>query len=435
VDGASLLLGVAVGAAAGAVAGWFIALARAQRRLAEVTAALGTEASSLAAQVARLEEQVAAERRAAEEKARVLTDTEGRFREAFQALSADALRASGEQFLRLAETKLGAFHSGARQDLEARQKAIDDLLRPVRDGLAKVDATLQGMEKDRAGAYSALEQQVRSLATTQVELRAETSNLVRALRAPQVRGRWGEIQLRRVVEMAGMLDHCDFHEQRTADGDDGPLRPDLVVHLPGGKNVVVDAKTPLEAYLQSLEAKDDVTREAALREHARQVRDHVVALSRKAYWEQFQPSPEFVVMFLPGETFFSAALQHDPSLIEAGVAQRVLPASPTTLIALLRAVAYGWQQERISEKAAEIHALGRQLHERIATVGEHFVRVGRGLEGAVNAYNDAVRSLETRVLVSARKLEELDAGSAKAVPELPVVDTVPRALQAPELKD
>jgi DNA recombination protein RmuC len=273
---------------------------------------------------------------------------------------------------------------------------------------------------------------VTALAGAQRQLQSETANLVRALRAPTVRGRWGEIQLRRVVEMAGMLEHCDFVEQASVDTDEGRLRPDLLVRLPGGKTVIVDAKAPLAAYLDSLEAVDDPTREARLREHARQVREHVNRLGNKAYWAQLEPTPEFVLMFLPGESFFGAALQHDPGLIEFGVEQHVIPASPLTLIALLRAVAYGWRQERIAEGARRISDLGRSLHDRLRIFVAHLADVGKGLDRAVAGYNSAVASLERRVLVAARRFKELGAAASEDLPELPLIETTPQALLGEE---
>ncbi len=381
---------------------------------------------------ARLESALESERKTSDEKIELLTKAGDRaatdLQNAFKALAADALKSNNSSFLQIAQETLKRFQSEAKGDLDARQKAVADLVTPVHESLSKVDAQIQQMEKERGQAYGDLHAQVQSLITTQKELQSETGNLVRALRTPNVRGRWGEIQLRRVVEIAGMLPFCDFAEQETITTDAGRFRPDLVVKLPGGKSVVVDAKTPLQAFLEAFETTDEHARRACLANHARQVRDHMDTLSGKKYWEQFETTPEFVVMFLPGETFFSAALEQDPGLIEHGVLSRVIPASPTTLIALLKAVAYGWNQEKLARNAQQISALGKELHDRLRKLAGHITGVGANLDRAVEAYNQAVGSLENRVLVSARKFAELGASVAEDIPELEPIETTARAL-------
>ena len=396
--------------------------------LAEERARRAAEANARAA----LEAQVEAERRAAEEKLALVRDAQRSLADTFDALGRRALQANNDQFLQLARESLGRIAEAANGDLEKRQTAIEELVRPVRDSLEKVDEKIEKLENARTFAYASLRQQVSSLLETQNALRAETGNLVKALRAPSVRGRWGEMQLQRVVEMAGMLEHCDFTQQQTVEGDEGRLRPDLLVKLPGGKRLVVDAKAPLAAYLDALEAQSEDARAAHLAAHARQLRNHVVQLARKAYWDQFEHTPEFVVLFVPNEAVFSAAMEQDPSLMEGAFSEKVLLASPTTLIALLRAAAFGWRQERLAQDAQEIAALGRDLHKRLGRLGEHFAKLGRGLASAVSAYNETVGSFERMVVPGARKLREKAAPMDEELQPLADVEVAPRALEPPD---
>jgi DNA recombination protein RmuC len=361
--------------------------------------------------------------------------TETSLRDIFRSLSDEALKSNNQAFLDLAETRLRDARTAATADIEQRKVAIEHLLAPMAKTLGDVDRELREAERRRAEAGAQLLQRIASLDTAGQDLRAQTGKLVDALKRPGVRGRWGELQLKRVVELAGMIHHCDFEEQHTVTNGDGDrrMRPDVIIRLPGGKHVVIDAKAPLDAYLKALEAPDEASRQALLCEHARQVRTHVLQLSAKGYASHVHPSPDFVVMFLPGEMFFSAALEQDPELIEFGVEQHVVPASPTTLIALLRAVAYGWQQEAMEENARKISDLGRQLHEAVRSLGNHFDTLGARLKSSLEAYNNAVGSLEGNVLVKARKFKELQAATAlEEIKALEPVDRVPRMLQAPE---
>ena len=399
---------------------------------------LRAQESALAVRCAQLATELEKDQALFAERQATLEAARDSFADAFKVISADALAKNNQSFLELAratlESQQAAALASARTDLDKRQLAIGELVAPVKTSLEKFELQIQGIETSRIDAYATLTEQVRAMAEAQGVLRQETGNLVKALRAPQTRGRWGEMQLKRVVEMAGMLDHCDFFEQESTNTEEGRLRPDMIVKLPGGKNIVVDAKAPLAAYLDALEATDEEEKKRKLADHARQVRDHLKKLGQKAYWEQFQPSPDFVVLFLPGEMFYSAALEADPSLIEAGVDARVILATPTTLIALLRAVAYGWTQQALTENAERISQLGRELYDRIATVAEHWGRVGKNLGEAVNAYNESVASMERRVLVSARKFRDLKvAGDDKEIRDLNPVEALPREVQAPEL--
>ncbi|ADB52114.1 DNA recombination protein RmuC [Conexibacter woesei] len=323
-----------------------------------------------------------------------------------------------------------------RHSTERRAQTVDAMVDPIHQSLRRVDEQLAALDRDRAHQRGALEQQIKQLVESQERLRGETGALVAALRQPHTRGRWGELQLRRVVELAGMLDHCDFTEQASVQGEHGVLRPDLVVNLPGGKHVVVDAKAPLHAFLNAYEAQDETTRTRELAQHARLLREHVRALSAKAYWAQFPTAPDFVFLFLPGEHFYTAALEADPSLLEDGVRDGVLIATPTTLIALLRAVAYGWQQETVAESARQVAELGRELHHRLGTFGAHLDRVGTRLRSAVGAYNEAVGSFDSRVLPSARQFSRHGVvGRERELPAVAPVDLTARELHAPELRE
>ena len=355
---------------------------------------------------------------------------EQELRDSFQALAGEALRSTTDEFLKLADQKIGNVHKEAAADLGKRQQALDALVSPIKDTLVQLGTTLQETNRHHTADSSKLQTLLEQVGITQQKLRLETENLVRALRSPGVRGRWGEVQLKRVVELAGMLEHCDFDEQPTAISDAGRLRPDLIVKLPGGHTIVVDAKAPLEAFLDAQAATDPGVRSGKLADHVRQVREHVAKLGAKGYWDQFSSSPDFVVLFLPTDAIFLGALEQDAQLIEFGVRDRVLIASPLTLIALLRAAALGWRQERLTINAEEISKLGRELYDRARTFADKFEAIGTRLDGAVKAYNEAVGSYDTRVMVSMRRFKELGAATGDDIPPMALVESASRPLQS-----
>ncbi|MBN1810109.1 MAG: DNA recombination protein RmuC [Planctomycetes bacterium] len=435
-DPLALTVGAAVGLALGAAAGWSIARLRsagAEARLAQALADLDASrargddlsrrVTELVEQRARLEAALEHERTAVEEKLALLKQAQDTLKNDFKALSADALRNNNRSFLDLAAS-----------ELEKRETAVASLTTPIRESLAEVNRRIEEIEKARNEAYGSLSQEVKNLASLQQLVTESTNRLSRALSSPNIRGRWGEIQLRNVVEMADMLQYCDFVEQPTVASESGRLRPDMIVRLPGGGTVVVDSKTPLDAYFSAVKADDDSARKQFLSRHVQALRDHMKTLGAKSYWEQFDPAPDFVIMFLPAESFLTSALQHDPALIQSGVDNRVLPASPVTLIALLRAVAFGWRQEQLAEGAREISALGSELYDRLGTLASHFAGVGGALSSAVDVYNKSIGSLERRVLPTARRFRDLGVTPKPVIESPGRIDAAVRRIQADELK-
>jgi DNA recombination protein RmuC len=424
-DTISLFAGLLIALALGAAIGYLYA----RGRLAATTADLTGQARAAEERARAAQDRAAIMDRAAQERAELI---DGQLAERFQAMSAQALDRSAKTFLDLAEGRLSAANAKAVGELDTRRAAVEHLVQPLRDTLAKVESQLRETEAARHLSHAALAEQVQIARQSSEQLRVQTQALVTALRRPEARGRWGEMQLRRVVELAGMSPRCDFDEQVSVAAADGALRPDMVVRLAGGKNIVVDSKVSLAAYLEAAETTDDAVREARLAAHARHLRTHVDQLAAKAYWAAITPAPEFVVLFIPGEAFLAPALEHDPGLLEHAMTRRVHIATPTTLVTMLRTAQYAWQQEALSDNARAVFDLGRELYDRLAGMGKHVDGLGRALSNAVSTYNRAVGSLESRVLVSARKLNELGVVDSALEQPRPVEETV-RALSAPDL--
>jgi len=374
------------------------------------------------------------EKKNVDEKLSLIEKTKEHMRDSFKALSQDALNANQQSFLNLAKENLKQFQNDAKGDLEKREHAIKDLIAPMNKSIDTMDKKIVDLEKAREGAYGELREHLKHMKTGQDKLRSETASLVQALRSPSTRGQWGELQLKRTLEMAGMVENVHYEQQVSVETDEGRQRPDVIVKLPGGGNIIIDAKAPIEAYLDSLkEGISEEERITQLKRHARHVREHMKMLGSKRYWEKFD-TPEFVVMFLPGESYLSAALEHEPSLLETSVNNRVALASPTNLISLMKTVAYGWKQEKMAESAMEVSELGKELYKRLSSFGEHMSKLGRGLNNALSSYNGAVGSLERSVLPSARKFDELGITSGqKPIPDLDPIEQTPREMIATEL--
>lgn len=364
-----------------------------------------------------------------QEQKKILDEATAKLSDTFSALSKDALNTNNQMFLELAKANLEKIISEMKGDFSKKQEAISNIIKPLQETLDKYEQQIRSLEESRQRAYGSLENQLKNLIETHRILQKETSNLVTALRTPQVRGRWGEITLRRVVELSGMSNYCDFTEQSSIEMEEGRLRPDMIVHLPNQRTIVVDSKVPLQAYIDAISASDEQERLAHMRKHASQVAEHMRKLSKKAYWDQFVKTPDFVVMFIPGESFFSAALEINKNLIEEGVRNRVFLATPTTLIALLRTVAYGWRQEQITKNALKIRDLGNTIHERLVRFIENFSKIGKSLEGAIDAYNRSVGTLESRVLVTARKFKELGITEKEPLKEVEQIEKLPRTVE------
>jgi DNA recombination protein RmuC len=409
-----LLIGVALAA----LVGWLLAHQRAQHDI-----------TKLREDKARLTSQLEAQQAAMEEKTRSFEEAQSQFENTFKSLASDALKSSTSEFLKLAESNFKTLHTKASGNLEQREKAVESMVKPIREALEKTDQQIRKMEKERQTAFGSLTQHLQFMAQAQEQLQGETRNLVKALRRPEVRGQWGEMTLKRLAELAGMVEHCDFDQQHSVDTEQGKQRPDMVVRMPGSREIIVDAKAPMDGYLAAVEARDDSARLLELQRHARNVRDRVRELSSKGYWQQFPQSPDFVVLFIPGDQFLSSALEVDPKLLEDAMTDKVVLATPSSLVALLRAVAYGWRQEALAENAEHIRSVGQDLYERLSTFAEHLDKLGNHLSRSVDSYNKAVGSFDGRVLPGARKFTEMGIQGKKDLPEPQPVERLPRPVQ------
>jgi len=406
--------------------------------LAVISGALGVyfylagKLARLRNEYAQLETELGHERMRALEKQAALEQLNSQLKDTFNAMATEALNSNNEQFLRLAKESLGQFHIKAEGELEKREKAVENLVKPIRDALEKTEKQVERMESGRQQAHGALTKHLETMAESHRLLQSETRNLVQALRRPEVRGQWGELTLKRLAELAGMVEHCDFQEQASVQTDNGQQRPDMIVRMPDKREIIVDAKTPLDAYLSAVEAVSDEERKTRLQQHARNVRARIKELSSKSYWQQFRHSPDFVVLFIPGDQFLSAALDVDHTLIEDALSQNVILATPTSFVALLRAIAYGWRQEVLAENAEVIREVGQDLYGRLATFAEHLSRLGRSLDSSVSAYNKAISSYDSRILPGAKKFTELGVTARKEPPRLEPIERSARHVEAPE---
>jgi DNA recombination protein RmuC len=407
----------------GLLIGWLIAWQRAQRDI-----------SALREERARLYSQLEAQQLAMQDKLLHFEQARVQFENTFKSLAGDVLKSSTSEFLKLAETSFKTLHTRASGDMQQREKAVENLVKPIREALERTDRQMRQMEQERQTAYGSLSQHLQFMAQAQEQLRGETRNLVKALRRPEVRGQWGEMTLKRLAELAGMVEHCDFDQQHSVATEQGRQRPDMIVRMPGSRDIIVDAKAPMDAYLAAVEAQDDTSRRVEIQRHAKNVRDRVRELSAKGYWQQFPKSPDFVVLFIPGDQFLSAALEVDSRLLEDAMADKVVLATPSSLVALLRAVAYGWRQEALAENAEHILSVGEELYERLIAFAEHLGKLGTSLSRSVDSYNKAVGSFDTRVLPGARKFNEMGIQRKKELIEPEPVERLPRSVQGePEL--